>query len=92
MSNFKIKENFILREKSIIYNKGEYKMRNLKNAFSKEKCYFTHIISEEEQLERYMIKLIDEVESVPEERVYYTPEEFWKRVEEREIKKYGYVL
>ena len=44
----------------------------------------------EELLEQYMIKLIDEVESIPEEkRVYYTEEEFWKRVEEREAKKYG---
>ena len=44
----------------------------------------------EEALEQYMIKLIDEVESIPEEkRVYYTEEEFWKRVEEREAKKYG---
>ena len=68
-------------------------MKKLKNSFSRKKLSFTHIITNEEALERYMIKLIDEVESVPEEeRVYYTPEEFWKRVEEREIKKYGYVL
>lgn len=44
----------------------------------------------EEALEQYMIKLIDEVESIPEEkRIYYTEEEFWKRVKEREAKKYG---
>ena len=68
-------------------------MRNLRNSFSKEKFYFTHIITEEEALDRYMVKLIDEVESIPkEERIFYTPEEFWKRVEEREIKKYGYAL
>lgn len=47
-------------------------------------------ISYEEALEQYMIKLIEEVESIPkEERIYYTEEEFWKRVEEREAKKYG---
>ena len=47
----------------------------------------------EEALEQYMIKLIDEVESIPEEkRIYYTEEEFWKRVEEREAKKYGKAL
>ena len=55
-------ENFILREESEIYNKGEHKMRNLRNSFSRERVYFTHTITEEEALERYMIKLIDEAE------------------------------
>ena len=50
-------------------------------------------VSYEEKLERYMIKLIYEVESIPEEeRVYYTEEEFWKIVEERDMKKHGHAI
>ena len=55
-----------------------------------ESTTYNDIILDEEDLEEYMIKLIDEVESIPEEKkIYYTEEEFWKRVEEREAKKYG---
>ena len=44
----------------------------------------------EEALEQYMIKLIDEVESIPkEEQLYYTPKEFWKLMMEGEIETYG---
>ena len=62
-------ESFILKEKSAIYNKNikrggniMEKAKKLKNSFSKENMHFTHIITEEEALERYMIKLIDEAE------------------------------
>ena len=37
-------------------------MKNLKNSFSKNRVHFTHIITNKEALERYMIKLIDEAE------------------------------
>lgn len=66
------------------------KFRTLKNSYAKLKENFTHTITEEEALNRYMIQLIDEVESVPEEkRVYYTEEEFWNLIEEMEIEEYG---
>jgi len=40
-----------------------------------------------------MNMLINEVESVPEEeRVYYTHEEFWKMVREKEIERYGHPI
>ena len=69
------------------------KFRKLKNTYVNSKENFTHITSKEEIMNRYMIKLIDEVESVPEEeRIYYTHEEFWKMVEEKEIEKYGHVI
>ncbi len=69
------------------------KFRTIKNSFSNVKVKYMHKITEEEALERYMIQLIDEIESIPEnERVYYTEEEFWKRVEEREIEQYGQTI
>lgn len=69
------------------------KFRTLKNSYMNFEKKFTHIITEKEALNRYMIKLIDEVESIPEEeRVYYTHEEFWKMVEEREIARYGHAI
>ena len=67
------------------------KLRTIKNSFSNIKSKYMHTITEKDGLERYMIHLIDEVESVPEnERIYYTDEEFWKMVEEREIERYGH--
>ena len=64
------------------------KFKILKNSYANIKENFIHIITEEEQL---INKLIKEVESVPEnERTYYTEEEFWKLIEEMEIKKYGH--
>lgn len=69
------------------------KFRTLKNSYSKLKENFTHVITEEEALNRYMCQLIDEVESVPkEERVYYTHEEFWRMVREMEIERYGHPI
>ena len=69
------------------------KFRTLKNSYLKIKENFTHITSKEETMNRYMIELIDEVENIPEEeRTYYTHEEFWKMVEEKEIEKYGHVI
>lgn len=69
------------------------KFKTIKNSFSNMKAKFTHTITQEEALEKYMNQLIDEVESVPEnERVYYTEEEFWKRIEEREIQTYGHAI
>lgn len=69
------------------------KFRTLKNSYLKLKENFTHTITGEEALNRYIEELIDEVESVPEEeRVYYTQEEFWKLVEEMEIKEYGHPI
>ena len=51
---------------------------------------YNDIILDEEALEEYMIKLIDEVESIPkEEQLYYTPKEFWKLMMEGEIETYG---
>ena len=38
------------------------KFRNLKNSYSKLKENFTHTITEEEALNRYMCQLIDEAE------------------------------
>lgn len=37
-------------------------MKKLRKSFSRDKLYFTHVITEDEALERYMIKLIDEAE------------------------------
>lgn len=66
------------------------KFRTLKNSYLKSKENYTHEITEEEALNRYMVELIQEVESVPEgERVYYTEEEFWKLIEEMEKEDYG---
>lgn len=63
------------------------KIRNIRNSYLKGKGRYIRVMTEEEA---YMIKLIDEVESVPEkERVYYTEEEFWKLIEEMEIEEYG---
>ena len=70
-----------------------FKFKTLKNSYLKIKENYTHTITEEEALNRYMIKLIDEVESEPKEgKVYYTHEEFWKMVEEMEIEKYGHAI
>ena len=43
---------------------------------------------ERDEEEAYMVKMLDEAlaDSNP---IYYTEEEFWKLVEEREIEKYG---
>lgn len=69
------------------------KFRTLKNSYAKLKENFTHTITQEEAVNRYMIQLINEVESVPEEeRVYYTHDEFWKMVEEMEIQRYGHPI
>ena len=69
------------------------KFRTLKNSYSKLKENFSYIVSKEDDINKYIIELIDEVESVPEEeRIYYTHEEFWKMVEEKEIEKYGYII
>lgn len=69
------------------------KLRTLKNSYSKLKESFTHIKTQEEALVRYMNLLINEVENEPEEeRVYYTHEEFWKMVEEKEIERYGHPI
>ena len=69
------------------------KFRTLKNSHLKLKGNYTHTISEEESLNKYIIQLIDEVESEPEEeRIYYTPEEFWKLVAEMEIERYGHPI
>jgi len=69
------------------------KIKTLKNSYSKLKERFTHTITEEEALNKYMMQLIEEVESVPEEdKVYYTHEEFWKMVEEMEIEEYGHPI
>ena len=69
------------------------KFRTLKNSYMRLRESFTHTISEEESLNKYIIKLIDEVENEPEEeRVYYTHEEFWKMVEEKEIERYGHPI
>lgn len=55
-----------------------------------ESTTYNDIILDEEALEEYMIKLIDEVESIPkEEQLYYTPKEFWKLMMEGEIETYG---
>ena len=69
------------------------KFKTLKNLYLKLKENFTHTITEEEALNRYMTKLIDEVENEPkEDKVYYTHEEFWKMVEKMEIEKYGHAI
>lgn len=63
------------------------KVRDIRNSYVKGKGRYIRIMSEEEA---YMLKLIDEVESIPEsERIYYTEEEFWKLIEEMETEEYG---
>ena len=69
------------------------KIRMLKNSYLKLKQNYTHTITEEEALNKYMMQLIDEVENEPEEdRVYYTSEEFWKLVEDMEIERHGHAI
>lgn len=97
--NYLNSENFIVKEEIQKYyrkKREDFKMikfRKLKNTYVNSKENFTHITSKEEAMNRYMIELIDEVENIPEEeRIYYTHEEFWKMVEEKEIEKYGHVI
>ena len=66
------------------------KLKILKNSYSKLKENFIYIIKQEDQ---YINKLIEEVESIPEqERIYYTEKEFWRLIEEMEIEKYGHPI
>ena len=63
------------------------KLKTLKNSYLESKENFIYIIKPED---KYINKLIEEVESVPEEeRIYYTEKEFWALVEKMEIEKYG---
>lgn len=66
------------------------KLRTLKNSYSKLRENFICIIKEED---KYINKLIEEIESIPEtERIYYTEKEFWRLIEEMEIEKYGHPI
>ena len=66
------------------------KLKTLKNSYSKLKENFIYIIKQEDQ---YINKLIEEVESIPEqERIYYTEKEFWRLIEKMEIEKYGHPI
>ena len=67
------------------------KTKLIKNSYSKTK--YNKEINKNKNLEMYIIKLIDEVEDIPKnERLYYTMEELWKKVEEMEIKKFGHKI
>lgn len=71
--------------------KNKLKTKLIKNSYSKIK--YNKEINKNKNLEMYIIKLIDEVEDIPKnERLYYTMEELWKKVEEMEIKKYGHKI
>ena len=65
--NYLNQRKFILREENQNYfiskrRKNMMKFRTLKNSYAKLKESFTHIITEEEALNRYMCQLIDEAE------------------------------
>ena len=96
--NYLNQRKFILREEKQSYFIGKrrvnmMKLRTLKNSYARLKEKFTKIVTEEEILNKYMNMLIDEVENVPEEeRIYYTHEEFWKMVTEKEIERYGHPI
>ena len=65
-------------------------MLKLKNTYTRLRKNFIHIITQED---KYINKLIEEVESIPEqERIYFTEKEFWKLIEEMEIERYGHPI
>ena len=71
--------------------KSKLKTKLIKNSYSKTK--YNKEINKNKKLEMYINKLIDEVEDIPKnERLYYTMEELWKKVEEMEIKKFGHKI
>ena len=90
--NYLNQKSFILKENSERYNlkirrSSMNKLKTLKNSYLESKENFIYIIKPED---KYINKLIEEVESVPEEeRIYYTEKEFWALVEKMEIEKYG---
>ena len=90
--NYLNQRKFILREERQSYfiekrRVNMMKFRTLKNSYARLREKFTRTLTEDEYVSNILEEAVEKLNSG--KAVFYTEEEFWKLIEEMEMKEYG---